>query len=198
MSSTMFSRTLNGLHKLKKRNFTKDTMIVGLLGGAIGATALELFNILLGKNLFFGKIASSMVVNPLRSNRLKNILIGEIMHLTVGAGIGSTIAALLKKTGKDWVIIKGTFVSLLAWIGLHNLGNRLDLFSIKPRSTKSQYFGLIQHLLYGITTSAVIKYIANPVIFQRSLIPLKTKTAIERSSQSTEHDLTSKLRPEKL
>lgn len=170
MFANKFIRIINGLHQVKQSNSMKDSMIVGLISGVLGSVAIELLNVLLGKNLFFGKVASSMVVNPLRSKKLKNILIGEIMHLTVGAGIGCIIAGLLKKTGKDWGIIKGIFVSLLAWIGLHHLGNKIDLFSIKLRSTKSQYFALIQHIFYGLTTSAVIKYIANPLIFRRSPI----------------------------
>jgi hypothetical protein len=160
----------------------KDSMIVGLISGTAGAVAIELLNVLMGKNLFFGKIASSMVVNPLRSKGFKNMLLGEFMHLTVGAGIGTVIVALVKKTGKNLIFIKGIFVSLLAWVGLHNLGNRMDLFSIKPHSTKNHYFALIQHLFYGITTSAVIQYIANPVIFQHS----SKKQTIKRSLNYTE------------
>ena len=179
----MFSRIFNGLLWLKKRNFMKDSITVGLISGAIGAITIESFNVLSGKGLFFGKIASSMIVNPLRSHRLKNIIIGELMHLTVGASIGTIIAQLLKRTGKDLVIIKGIFVSLLAWIGLHHLGNKMDLFSIKPRSTKNHYYALFQHLLYGITTSAVIKYTANPVIFQKSSISQSLNQTVEHNIQ---------------
>jgi hypothetical protein len=183
MSANIFSTIFKGLNWLRKRNFMKDSLTVGLFSGTIGAITIELFNVLLGKSLFFGKIASSMVVNPLRSNRLKNILWGEIMHLTIGAGIGSIIAQFFKKTGKDRIIIKGLFVSLLAWIGLHNLGNRMDLFSIKPRSTKDHYFGLLQHLLYGVTTSVVIKHTADPVIFRKSSDLHSINLPIERNLQ---------------
>ncbi len=181
MYANRFIRTLQGLNQLKKSTLMNDSMVVGLISGTLGAITIELFNLLLGKKLFFGKVASSMVVNPLRSMRLKNILFGEIMHLTVGAGIGSIMSVLLKKTGKDLVILKGTFVSLLAWIGLHNLGNKMDLFSIKPHSTKNHYFALIQHVLYGITTSAVMKYIANPDAFQQSSITKSKRQPSERN-----------------
>jgi len=162
----------------------KDSMIVGLIGGAVGAAAIELLNILSGKKLFFGKIASSMIVNPMRSNSLKNKLLGELMHLTVGAGIGSVTAALLKITGKDFTFIKGTFVSLMAWIGLHNLGNKMDLFSIKPHSTKNHYLAFIQHLVYGLSTSVVIKYLANPDTFQQPPIIKSENRTSERSLQN--------------
>lgn len=159
---------LNGLHQLKKSNAMKDSMVVGLISGATGSVAVEFINVLLGNKLFFGKVASSMVVNPLRSFRLKNILLGEIMHITVGAGIGSVIVGLLKTTGKDMLMLKWLFVSMSAWIGLHHLGNKIGLFSLRPHSTKNHYFDLIQHVLYGITTSAAIKYLADPVMFQQS------------------------------
>ncbi len=143
----------------------------------------------------FGKIASSMVIHPLRSNRLKNSLFGEIMHLTVGAGIGSIIAGLIQKTGKDLVIIKGTFISLLAWVGLHNLGNRMDLFGIKPYSTKCHYMALIQHLIYGISTSAVIKYLSNPVTFQQPSITESKNTTGERNLKYGQPYLPSEIEP---
>lgn len=170
-------RIVNGLRQLRQSKFMKDSMIVGLFSGLLGAVAIELVNTLLGKKLFFGKAASSMVVNSVRSNRLKNIMFGEIMHLTVGAGIGSIITIIIEKTGKDFVMIKGTFISLLAWIGLHNIGRRMDLFNIKPRSTRNHYFSLIQHLGYGICTSALIKYLTNPVTFRQASIT-KSKTQI--------------------
>ena len=174
MTTNSISSIRNGLHQLKRSNLMKDSMMVGLFSGIVGAVAVELLNIFMGKNLYFGKIASSMNINRLRSNRSKNMFIGEIMHLTVGAGIGSIIVALLKKTGKNSIYIKGIFVSLSAWLGLNHLGNRMDIFRMKTSSTKDHYFALLQHLIYGITTSAVINYFANPVIFQQSSI-LKSK-----------------------
>lgn len=174
----MYSKRIaNGLHQLKQSNSMKDSMIVGLFSGLLGAVIMELFNVLFGKKLFFGKTASSMIVNSVRSNRLKNIMFGEIMHLTVGAGIGSIITILLEKTGKNFAVIKGTFISLLAWIGLHNIGHRIDLFNIKPRSTRNHYFSLIQHLVYGICTSALIKYLTNPVTFRQASIT-KSRTQV--------------------
>ncbi|SDG12355.1 hypothetical protein [Desulfosporosinus hippei] len=138
---------------------------------------------LLGKKLFFGKVASSMVVNPLRSFKLKNILLGEVMHMTVGAGIGALISGLLKAAGKDFVILKGIFISLLAWIGLHNGGHKLDLFGIKPHSTKSHYFALIQHLLYGLTTSVVLKYISDSNTFQQPSTKVNNRTSYSEYEQ---------------
>lgn len=171
------NRIVNLLHQLKQSNSMKDSMIVGLFSGLLGAVIMELLNVLFGRKLFFGKTASSMIVNSVRSNRLKNIMFGEIMHLTVGAGIGSIITMLLEKTGKNFVVIKGTFISLLAWIGLHNIGHRMDLFSVKPRATKNHYFSLIQHLGYGICTSALIKYLTNSVTFRQASIT-KSKTDV--------------------
>ncbi|HBV85901.1 MAG TPA: hypothetical protein DEF42_04385 [Desulfosporosinus sp.] len=184
MNSNGFSRILNGLNQISKTKSVKDYLIVGLISGAVGSIVIELVNLLLGKKLLFGKLASSMIINPLRSNRLKNILIGELMHLTVGASIGAAITTLLKKTGKDFLIIKGTFAGLLAWIGLHNLGNRMDLFSIKPHSTKNHFFAFIQHVLYGISTSAVIKYLAKTDTFQDTSI---TKTERQSSERNLEY-----------
>lgn len=156
-----------GIRLLKKSDAMKDSVIVGLMSGLLGSIAVETINVVSGKKLLFGKLASSIIVNPFRSYQRKNILLGEAMHLTMGAGIGSVIVQVLRRTGKEYMMAKSIFVSLMAWIGLHTLGNRFDVFSNKARSTKSQYLSLLQHIVYGATTSAAISYLANPVIFQQ-------------------------------
>lgn len=103
--------------------------------------------------------------------------------MTVGAGIGALISGLLKAAGKDFVILKGIFISLLAWIGLHNGGHKLDLFGIKPHSTKSHYFALIQHLLYGLTTSVVLKYISDSNTFQQPSTKVNNRTSYSEYEQ---------------
>lgn len=165
---TNFIRINNSKQKPKKCSFVKDLMIVGIISGTLGAAAMELINVLAGKKLWLGKVASTMIIYPIRTISLKNTVLGEIMHLTVGAGIGSIIAALLKRTGKDLLMIKGTFVGLLVWVGLHNLGHRINLFSLKPHSTKYHYLAFIQHIIYGISTSFVIKYLAAPDSFRQA------------------------------
>jgi hypothetical protein len=137
MNTNIFDSLRKGIRLLKKSNAMKDSVIVGLMSGLVGSIAIETLNVVSGKKLLFGKLASSMTVNPFRSYQRKNILLGEAMHLTMGAGIGAVIVQVLRRTGKEYMMAKSIFVSLMAWIGLNNLGNRFDVFSNKARSTKS-------------------------------------------------------------
>lgn len=168
MNTNILDFLRKGIHLLKKSDSMKDSVIVGLMSGLAGSIAIEAVNVVTGKKLLFGKLASSMIVNPFRSYQRKNILLGEAMHLITGSGIGTIIVQVLKRTGKEYMMVKGIFVSLMAWVGLHNFGRRYDMYSNKARSTKSQYASLLQHIFYGITTSAAINYLANPVIFQQA------------------------------
>lgn len=152
---------------LERDSLKKDTLIVGLLGGATGAFVMELSNFLSSKKLYFGRAAASMLVNPARSIRSKNIPLGEIIHLITGAGIGAAFVALLKKTGKDFIYIKGLFAGLTVWVGLHNLGRRMDFITISPHTTTSHYRVMLQHLLFGATMAGVIKHVADPSIFEQ-------------------------------
>jgi hypothetical protein len=165
--TNIFDIIRKGLSLLKKSDLMKDSVIVGLVSGLMGGIAIELFNVVSGKRLLFGKLASSMVVNPFRSYQRKNILIGELMHLTTGATVGTIIVEFIKRTGKEYMMVKSIFVSLLAWIGLHNLGDRFDIFTNKTRTTKSHFIAFLQHVVYGVITSSAINYFANPVIFQQ-------------------------------
>ncbi len=184
MNTNSLDSLRKGINLLKKSNSMKDSVIVGLMSGLIGSIAIEALNVLSGKKLLFGKLASSMNVNPFRSYQRKNILLGEAMHLTMGAGIGTVIVQFLKRTGKEYMMAKSIFVSLMAWVGLHNLGNRFDVFSNKARSTKSQYLSLLQHIFYGVTTSAAINYLANPVIFQQASDIKDVNLSLDNEPQS--------------
>jgi len=162
---------------VKKSEIMKDSMLVGVIGGTIGASVMEFSNFLLIGNsrsrVSYGRFAASMVVNKYRSTQIKNLLFGEIFHHIVGASIGTVTISLLKKTGKDFTIFKSTCMGLAAWGFLYNLAHKLDLFSNKSHTTISHYIALAQHILFGLTTATVIKYLANPTIFKQ---PSFTKT----------------------
>jgi len=156
---------------VKKSKIMKDSMLVGVIGGTIGASAMEFSNFLLIGNsrsrVSYGRFAASMVVNKYRSTQIKNLLFGEIFHHIVGASIGTVTISLLKKTGKDFTIFKSIAMGLAAWGFLYNLGHKLNLFGNKSHSTTSHYLALTQHILFGLTTATVIKYFASPTIFQQ-------------------------------
>lgn len=155
------------MQRFKNGNLRNDTIVVGLIGGAAGALVMELFNLILGKNLYFGKIAASMLVNPTRNSRQKNILLGEFIHLINGAWVGAIFSTMLKKTGNDFIYIKGLFAGLMTWMGLHNVGRRMDFFTVSPHSTKNHYLTLLLHLIFGATTTAVINRVAAPSLYEQ-------------------------------
>lgn len=67
------------LRWIKKSELMNDSLMVGILGGTLGASAMELSNLLwFGKSrskVSYGRFAASLVVNKFRSTQIKNLLI---------------------------------------------------------------------------------------------------------------------------
>jgi len=182
-----FTKLWNVLNKVTKM---KDSIMVSLVGGIIGTLVMESSSFILWKTkkteLMQGHIAGSFFMRAFRTNQTKNFVLGEILHMVVGATLGIPIFQLLKRTGKDHHVLKGAFVGMVAWSGLYNLGTRLSLFTAKPHLTKSFYSALFNHLLFGITTAQAIITLADPSLFSQQNQPLLAQnSAIESQTVST-------------
>lgn len=77
---TFLNKTLDILSFIKKMNIAKDTMVMGMFIGLLGVLALETLNLLLGKKLYFSRIAATMLSNKFGSIKLENILLSFIMN----------------------------------------------------------------------------------------------------------------------
>lgn len=151
----------------------QDSMLVGLLGGLIGVICMDISGLFMWRNKrtegLYGHLAGSMIMNPIKLNKGKHFLIGQIFHMSVGSGIGIIMVEILKKYGKDHHNVKGGFLSVVAWSFLYNFGQRMGFYRMNPRLIKSSYASIVHHLIYGLVTSNAIVRLADPKIFSRKL-----------------------------
>jgi len=171
---------------LKSIGKMQDTVVISVLGGLIGTIPMDLSNYLLWKkgkteNLY-GHVAGSMLVNKHRTNQTKNFILGQFWHYATGAGFGFPAFYLLKKTGKDHLLLKGASVGIATWGILYNIGMKVGLYDAVTRLTKTKYAALWHNFLYGVTTVYSIAKIADP-----SLFPDKQNQGTESGDGSLTH-----------
>lgn len=147
----------------------KDSIMISLLGGLIGTTAMDISNALLWRTkkteILYGHLSGSMIMRGFRTNQTKNFALGQILHMATGATLGIPVFQLMKRTGNDNHLIKGAFAGMLSWGILYNFGQRSRMFSSKPHLTKSHYSALWHNLLYGVTTAQAIVSLSDPSLF---------------------------------
>lgn len=174
-------------------------MVVGLLGGLIGVTCMDISNFILWSNKktggLYANLAGSMIMKPSKLKKGSNLLIGQIFHMTVGSAIGVGMAQILKRFGKDHYIIKGGFLAVTTWGFLYNFGQRMGFYRINPRSTKSSYSTIWNHLIYGLVTSKAIVTLADPSIFSEKVSTNTQAATQEKNKVQTVHTIYSDVNP---
>ena len=155
---------------LQKVDKMKNSITIGLLGGSIGAIFMEIYNLLLFKagktEMLYGHLASGFFATPFRTKKRKNLILGEIAHLGIGSIWGILLTYILKKTGKDHHLIKGTFISILS-VGSLIGGQKFGILK-RFRLTKSFYSAIWTHLVHGLVSAQAIVLLADPTIFASS------------------------------
>lgn len=159
----------SSLISLKNRRKIKDSIVLGSLAGLIGTIVMDVSNFLLWRSNktegLYGHLSGSMIMRSFRTHRRENFLIGQILHMATGMAFGIPMVYLFKKTSKDHHIYKGGLFGGLLWEIIFDFGKKMNLFSLKPRLTKSFYAGLLNNILYGITTAQVIVSFADSSVF---------------------------------
>lgn len=150
----------------------QDTVAISILGGLIGTIPMDLSNYLLWKkgkteNLY-GHLAGSMLMSKHRTNQTKNFILGQFWHYAAGAGFGFPALYLLKKTGKDHLLLKGAALGVFTWGLLYNVGMKMGLYDAATRLTKTKYASLWHNFLYGVITVYSICKMADPRLFPES------------------------------
>lgn len=155
---------------LKHGKKIKDTVALGVFGGAIGTAAMTLSNYLIyraGKTeILYGHIASSIFMRPFRTKQKKNFILGQIFHLANGSAAGLVMVQIFKKTGTDLAILKGTMIGMMTWEGLYTVGQRLGIYTARPHLTKTGYSALWNNFVYGVVSAYSIKWLAHPSVFR--------------------------------
>ena len=155
--------------KLVRLGKTQDSIITGMLGGLIGAIAMDISNLLIFKagktESTYARTVATMMVSPsIRAKQKKNRVLGEILHLGTGAFFGLPLVYIFKNTGKDHHLVKGLGASMFTWSVLFTGGQKIGLFK-KDRLTHSYYSGLFNNVIYGLVTAQTIVSLADPAMF---------------------------------
>jgi len=104
---------VNLLSKMQRVLKMKDSITVSIFSGLLGTLAMDVSNLLFWKKgkteALYGHIAASVYVSPFRTNQRKNFWLGQIMHLITGSILAYPLTFILKKTGKDNLLVKGAF-----------------------------------------------------------------------------------------
>lgn len=149
-------------------NKMKDSICIGLIGGLIGSIFMDISNLLIfmaGKTeTLYGYIAGGLFVAPFRTKQKKNFVLGEIAHLGIGSIWGILLTCVLKKTGKDHHLIKGTLIAVLS-LGALIGGQKFGVLK-KFGQTKTFYSAIWNHMIYGLVSAQAIVSLADPMIFQ--------------------------------
>lgn len=160
---------LNLFSKMQKVLKIKDSIMVSILSGFLGTLAMDTSNLILWKKgkteTLYGHIAGSVFVNPFRLNQRKNFWLGQIMHLITGAVLACPLNLVLQKTGKDKYLLKGAFFGAVVWEFIYGIGQRFNVFSAKPRFTKTHYSELFNNIIYGVTTVQALVAFSDPSMF---------------------------------
>lgn len=147
----------------------KDTITASLFSGLLGTLAMESLNIFLWKKgkseVLFGHIAGSIFVRPFRTNQRKNYWLGKISYLITGSTLAIPLNYIMKKTGKDNSLLKGTVYATIVWEIVYGMGQRLKIFAAKPHLTKTHYAMLINHTIYGLVTTQAMVAFSEPTAF---------------------------------
>ncbi len=147
----------------------RDSIALGAVGGLLGTLAMVLSNFLIFKaektEILYGHLAGSIFMRPFRTNQTKNFILGQIFHLVNGSGIGLLMVQVFKRFGTDLALLKGSMLGMFTWQALYTAGQRLGIYTAKPRLTKTGYSALWNNFVYGTVTAYSIKWLAHPSVF---------------------------------
>ena len=174
----------------------KDSIAVSIFSGLLGTLSMDVSNLIFWKKgkteALYGHIAGSIYVNPFRLNQRKNFWLGQIMHLITGAVLAHPLNLILKKTGKDNLLLKGAFFGTVTWEFIYGIGQRFQVFSTKPHFTITHYAELFNNIIYGIVTSQALVAFSDPSMFPNS----KNKTVPDLDSGKDKvHPIYSDIKP---
>ena len=169
----------------------KDTVILCTVAGLIGSVFMDLSNFIRFKRktteVLYGHLAGSMIMAPIRLNRRKNFILGQIYHLLMGVAFAFPLLFLFKKTGTDYHRIKGAGFGLLTWGVLYNAGKKFGVFS-KPRLTRTHYSAIQNNLIYGITTAEALVRLGDSSLFQKKTVLVEQRNTTSTNRLAQQHD----------
>lgn len=179
---------VNLFSKMQRVLKMKDSIAVSIFSGLLGTLAMDVSNLLFWKKgkteALYGHISGSVYVSPFRTNQRKNFWLGQITHLITGSILAYPLTFILKKTGKDNLLVKGAFFGAITWEFIYGMGQRFKVFTTKPHFTKTHYAELLNNIIYGVTTAQALVAFSDPSMFPDT--QTKTQTASETEANKVQ------------
>ena len=150
----------------------KDSIPIGFLGGLMGTIAMDLSNILFKKTGLsektYAEYAGSVILSPFKLLKRQNYLFGQLLHFITGSILGIPMFNILKKTGKDNYLFKGTVYGAFTWGMLYTLGQRLGVVRSTTHKTRTHITTLFDNLVYGLVSTATMVFLTDPTVFAQT------------------------------
>ncbi len=137
----------------------KDKFVLGATGGVAGAAVMAGLNFLInripGIDMKLVSGVSELFVSRSLVGTLQGNTIGLLVHLVCGALVGLAFLTALELTGYDYLLLKGAFLGLAAWLQLCGILGRILGLNMQDKFIDNVLFLLI-HIPFGIVTVWVI------------------------------------------
>ena len=170
--------------KMQRVLKVKDSITVSIFAGLLGTLAMDTSNLIFWKKgkteTLYGHIAGSIFVNPLRLNQRKNFWLGQVAHLVTGTVLAYPLNLILRKTGKDKLLLKGAFFGAVVWEFIYGIGQRFNVFATKPHFTKTHYTELFNNIIYGVTTAQALVAFSDQSMFPNTQDKTTTTFATQK------------------
>lgn len=158
--------------KFIQRISSKDYFLTGIFGGFAGTLAMDMANgilKLLGiTEALSGQIAGTLIMQPIKTKRTKNFVIGQITHMVTGAWLGIPMAYALKKTGKNHHRFKGACMGLFSWLMVYNFTRRFKVLTFNPHLARTHFSQMVANIIFGVATAQTVVSLS-PNLFPDSL-----------------------------
>lgn len=106
-------------------------------------------------DMTYPQFASTLAMSRKQRKGIHGRILGNTI-LAVGIAVsGVTTSYILKKTGRDYAVVKGLGVALVQGIILGGTWPKLGLLA-KPRMAKSHTFALMEHAIFGLLSGFII------------------------------------------
>lgn len=156
----------------------RDTIMRGVIGGLLAAIPgyiIDQIGHTKGlSDMTYPQFASTLAMSRKQSRGIHGWILGNTI-LAVGIALsGVTTSYILKKTGRDYAVIKGLGVALMQGIILGGAWPKLGLLE-KQRMAKSHTLGLIDHAIFGLLSGYLISRMQGK----------ETKSAVNNTPQPT-------------
>lgn len=140
----------------------RDKVALGTIAGLIGTIPQVLINAL---SVYIGfaktydfQLSGSIYLYKELTLTFWGFILGGIVWFSMAIGLGVVTTYFIKVTGKDFWWLKGIIVSnMIMYILMYGFFFALEAPKVVPWDVSTNFSILIENLIFGLTTSYIIK-----------------------------------------